>query len=115
MIQGLYTLAGRRPFTRDDGPWRRLLCRADHRSAEGDDDARLRSDERLGELRQALGMAFGKPDLEADVAAIDQPERRQRVPEPGRERLDAVRRGAPQDADDRRVVGILRECRNGGA
>jgi hypothetical protein len=68
----------------------------------------------LGELREALEMPLGKPDLEADIAAIDQPECRQRVPEPGRERLDAVRRVAPQDANDRQVVGILRKCRNGG-
>jgi len=60
-------------------------------------------------------MPLGKPDLEADIAAIDQPERRQRIPDPRGRRLDGVRRVAPQDADDRQVVGILRKCRNGGA
>ena len=107
--------ATRSPFRDDRDRARRLLRRADCRSAEGEDDARLRPDQRLGELRQPLDMALGEPDLDADVAAIDQPERRQRVPEPGRERLDIVRRVDAQDADDRQVFAILRECRDGGA
>jgi hypothetical protein len=71
---------------------RRLLRRADCGVAKGEDDARLRLDQRFGELRQPLNMAPGEPDLDADVAAIDQPERRQRSLEPSGERLDGVRR-----------------------
>jgi len=60
-------------------------------------------------------MPIGEPHLEADVATIDQPERRQRVPEPGRERLDGVRGVDAQDADSREVFRILRKHRHGGA
>jgi hypothetical protein len=94
---------------------RRPLRRADCRNAEGEDDARLHLDERLGELGQPFGMALGVPELEADVAAIDQPERRQCVLEPGRGRLDIVRRVDAQDADNRQIVGFLRQCRDGDA
>jgi hypothetical protein len=55
------------------------------------------------------------PDLEADVAAIDQPEGRQRILEPRGERLGIVRRVVSQDADDRQVFVILRKCREGSA
>ena len=87
----------------------------DCRRAEGEDDARLRPDQRLGELRKPLDIALGEPDLEADVAAIDQPQRRQCIPEPRGGRLDGVRRVDAQDADNRQVFGILRKCRDGGA
>jgi len=69
----------------------------------------------LGELRQPRGIALGEPDLEADVVAIDQPERRQRGLEPRGEGLDGVRHVDAQDADDRQVVGFLRKCRDGEA
>jgi hypothetical protein len=54
-----------------------------------------------------------RPDLQANVAAIDQPERRQRIPEPCG--LDAARRIDAQDADNRQVFRVLRECRTRGA
>jgi hypothetical protein len=68
----------------------------------------------VGTLRQPLGMALGEPDLQADIAAIDQPQRRQRILEPRRRGLDRVRRVDAQDADNRQVSGILRKCRDGG-
>src|SRR6266404_1120799 len=60
-------------------------------------------------------MALGEPDLDADVAAIDQPEGRQRILEPRGEWLDIVRRVDAQDADNRQVFGVLCQCRDGGA
>ena len=60
-------------------------------------------------------MALGEPDLDADVAAIDQPERCQRILETRGERLDIVRRVHAQGADDRQVFAILRKSRHGGA
>src|SRR5438128_2249648 len=60
-------------------------------------------------------MALGEPDFEADVAAVYQSERRQRILEERCLRFDGIRRVDAQPADQRQVFGILRKCRSSGA
>ena len=91
---------------------RRLLGRAHRRIAGGDDNARLLADQRLREFRESLGMSLGELELDADVAVIDLPERRQGAPKDSRERLDVIRCVNAQDADEREVFGILRKYWN---
>ena len=66
--------------------------------------ARLR-DQRFGELGQPLGVALGKPELEANIAAVDLSERGQGGAELRRHRLDGVRRVDAQHCDQRQPSG----------
>jgi hypothetical protein len=59
-------------------------------------------------------MALGEPDFEADVAAVYQSERRQRILEERCLRFDGIRRVDAQPADQREISGILRRCRSCG-
>ena len=90
-------------------------CAARGRLTLGDDNARLVPDQRRCYLGETPGIALCEAEIEADVAAIEEPERRQRIPDPRGRRLDGVRRVDAQDADKRQVVGFLRQCRDGDA
>src|SRR5437773_7508624 len=56
-------------------------------------------------------MALGEPEIDADVAPIDLPERGQGIPKNRWEWLDIICRVNAQDADKRQVCRILRICR----
>jgi len=55
-------------------------------------------------LGQQLDVPLGEPDIDTDIATIDEPTVRQRILKSGGERLEGIRRR--QDADNREIFRI---------
>jgi hypothetical protein len=59
-----------------------------------------------------LGTPRREPELDTNVATIDLPKGCQGIAKDGWNRFDVLWRVEAQDADERQVSGVLRECRN---
>jgi hypothetical protein len=66
-------------------------------------------DQLSGQFGQSLGMSLGEPELDADVAVIDLPERCQCIPKNTRERLNVIWGVDAQNANEREVFRTLRK------